>query len=147
MNHLAPAVREAKDHLSRELSICDGWPSRGESAGRGTSDRTTTEAAVLRSGRIQAEVDRIDRIVAALEAGAEALAKLVVGGMGERVQAAADVVRCREAQRGRDAHLWSNDMECMDLPSKSGLCGKHYAAYYRYRRAHNIKTDHEFEPA
>lgn len=150
-HHLAPAVYEYRAALRREQSVADGWATRGETAGRGSPDNSLPEAAVLMVGHLEQVEARLNLLVVAVETAADQLAKMVIGGFGEHVPASADQLRCRDAQKfGRgiwDTKEWSDDIECEDLPTKLGLCARHYSAYYRFRRARNIKPDRdEFEP-
>jgi hypothetical protein len=148
-DHLAPAVTLALDHLSRERQACDGMAAAGIPTGRGSggSYGSRTETAALRAGRYVEQTDAIRAAIDAIETATKHLAVLVFTGLGMRVPAAADVTRCREAQHGRDAGAWSDDLACSALPDKAGLCNRHYIAWYRYRRAHNIDTSGDFGPS
>lgn len=146
-HHLAPGVYEYRKGLRREQSVCDGWATRGETAGRGSSENTLPEAAVLMVGHLEQVEAKLNAAILACETAADALARLVLGGFGEHVPAAAEELRCRDAQHGLDAPLWSDDVECRSLPDKRGLCQRHYSAWRRYLQSRNVDTSHHYEPS
>lgn len=145
VNHLAPAVTVALELLQRQRNIADGWPTRGETAGRGTSDHTIPEAAILEAERIDLELEKITDTIESIEISVSHLAKLVIGI--DRTPAALEEPRCREGQRGRDALRWSDDEACPVVGTKLGMCGKHYMQYYRFRVAHRLPVEQYFEKA
>lgn len=149
LHHLAPVALNFILRQRRAEAICDGFPSRGDSAGRGTSDSSLTEAAVLRADEIRADLQKMFDLRAACKQAQDAYADFLLRQPEERIPVAIDVPRCRDEQKfgGIDALLWSDDMECPELPSKLKLCAKHYSQYYRYRKAKGISTAHHFEPA
>lgn len=147
-NHLAPLALNAIRELRREEALCDGYATRGESAGTRTSGvRDSTGAAILKAEDIRERLQRLFNLRNEVQRAVDAYAHFLKTRPEERIPAAADKPRCREGQHGRDASLWSDDLECKELATKLSLCGRHYTQYYRYRREHNIKTAHEFEPA
>ncbi len=146
-HHLAPAVYEYRAQLRREQSVADGWATRGETASRGSSDNTLPEAAVLMVAHLERVETRLNLLIVAVETAADDLARVVIGGFGEHVPAAAEELRCRDAQHGLDAPLWSDDVECRALPDKKGLCQRHYSAWRRYLQSRNVDTSHHFEPS
>lgn len=143
VNHLAPAVTVALELLQRQRNIADGWPTRGETAGRGTSDHTIPEAAILEAERIDAALEQITDCIESIDISVNYLAKLTIGI--DRTPAASDQLRCKDGQRGRDSALWSRDDQCMELPVKMGLCVTHYQAYYRFRVARNLPVAQYYE--
>lgn len=142
VNHLAPAVTVALEHNERERALCDGFPARGESAGRGSSPSSSTEAAAAGSRHFAARAADIRTAIDIVDGAVKRLADLVYAA---RVPAAIDVVRCKEGQFGRDSVLWSDDTRCLELPNKARLCQRHYWQFYRYRLAHGIDVSGDFE--
>lgn len=145
VHHIAPAVTAALELLQRQRNIADGWPARGETAGRGTSDITTTEAAMLEAERLDLETEKIIDTIESIEISVGYLAKLVIGI--DHTPAASDQLRCSDGQTGRDALKWSTNDQCPELPVKMGMCGAHYRAYLRFRQANHLPTVQYFEDA
>lgn len=55
--------------------------------------------------------------------------------------------QCRDGQLGKDGTIEWGDATCLDTATKSSLCGKHYMAWYRWRKANGIDTSKMFEAA
>jgi hypothetical protein len=147
VHQVAPVVSMALVHLAREVVVFDGWAMRGDSAGRGTSASTVPEAAVLARDQFTTMMEDINDAVWGLEIAAKHLAKLSSDAIGKRLPAAIDMPRCRDAQFGKDAPLWSDDEKCPALPDKGGLCQRHYSAWRRHCIAEGLDTSHHYEPA
>jgi hypothetical protein len=143
LDHYALAAATAFEYLARERSVSDGWAPRGEPARRGSGVSSSTEGAVVSAEHFDEQAAEGRRVIADLEAASKAVGKWIAD-VG--VPKAAEVKRCRDGQVGRDAHMWSANLQCPDLPTKSGLCPRHYMAYYRYRVAHRLAVDQDFEP-
>jgi hypothetical protein len=149
-NYLAPAVTARYEFLAGEAVVTDGWAQRGD--GRGGSGTSSTEGAAVSAGQIEAERGRIRLALANIEAAVDVLARLVIGRTDQYAPAAADALRCREGQLGKDASLWSDDLRCPvlggeGLGGKMGLCTRHYWQYYRWRKARGLAVAQDFEEA
>jgi hypothetical protein len=147
---VAPAVTARYEFLDGETLVTDGWAQRGD--GRGGSGTSSTEGAAVSAGQIELERGRIRTALGAIEAAVDVLARLVIGRADQYAPAAADALRCREGQLGKDASLWSDDLRCPALGNegrggKMGLCVRHYAQYYRWRKARGLAVDKDFEDA
>ena len=55
--------------------------------------------------------------------------------------------RCCDGQVGKEGTIEWGDATCQDMPTKSNLCGRHYFAWYRWRRANGVDTSRMFEAA
>jgi hypothetical protein len=144
-NKIAFLVAEALVHLSRERRILDGFAARGDSAGRGTGDTSTTEAAATASLEFGRDAEDIKDAIDGVEIAVKHLGKLSADALGKI--APLDTPRCKEGQRGRDAIKWSDDEQCTELPVKMDMCNKHYMAYYRFRVANHLPVTQYFEDA
>lgn len=105
---------------------------------------TSVEAAVearLRLERWVSDVEQQCRTIAtvaksALESGERIL--------GERL-AKVDRGECRDGQLGKDGTIEWGDPLCSEPSYKGGLCGRHYMAWYRWRKANGVDTSSMFE--
>lgn len=144
-NKIAFLVAEAHIHLKRERSILDGFAARGDSAGRGTGDTSTTEAAATASLEFGRTVEDINDAIDGVEIAIKHLGRLAAEAIGKI--APVEVPRCKDGQRGRDALKWSDDEQCTELPVKMEMCNKHYMAYYRFRVANHLPVAQYYEDA
>lgn len=64
---------------------------------------------------------------------------------GHRAPVAAE--RCCDGQVGKDGTIEWGDATCMETPTKASLCGRHYFAWYRWRKNNGIDTSRMFEQA
>lgn len=145
-NQDALVVAQALSHLALEQSVCDGWATRGDSAGRGSAASSTTEAAAIMAGQFHHKTDDIRQAIANLEADRQHLARLASESLGLRAPAALAEIRCRDSQMGRQGALEWGDPTCEELPVKAGLCGACYQRERRWRVGHGL-TAREIEPA
>lgn len=142
--NLAPQVTIALANLARERSICDGYSTQGDGAGRGCASSSTTEAAALMAEHIALQADDIRHTVTAIETAINTLARLVNHGIGLRAPVV--IPRCNDNQTGRQGGLDWGDYTCEDLPDKAGLCSRCYQRERRWRLAHGLMP-RDIEPA
>ena len=146
-HHVSPAVAVAFDHLDRELKAFDGWPSRGDAPGRGTSTSTVPEAAALARLKCSNDIDDLRGAIDNVEIAVRHLAKLANDALGRRVAPSTDVPRCRDGQVGLDGRDdWCDDFNCLALPVKSKLCQRHYSQWQRYKAANGVDRSADYEP-
>lgn len=53
--------------------------------------------------------------------------------------------QCRDGQVGKDGTIEWGQPDCTDPATKAGLCGRHFQAYYRWRKRNGIDTSKMFE--
>lgn len=148
LHHVAPAVADALTHLRRELVVFDGWASRGDSPGRGSSSSTIPEAAVLARLALTNAIDDVDDAIWGVEIAVKHLAKLAADALGKRLPMSIDQPRCRDGQYDRNPGAWSDDPQCPVLPDKNGLCTRHYSAWRRFKIAEDDDDRaSDYEPA
>lgn len=144
LNQLAPDVTLALTNLNRERTICDGYGSRGESAGRGGATSSSTEAAAIALQHFTRQTEDIRQTITDIEQAVALLARLTKTSIGMR--APTDTPRCRDNQMGRQGALEWGDPVCEDLPTKAQLCYNCYMREYRWRDRHGLGP-REIEPA
>jgi hypothetical protein len=146
VHHIAPAVTVALDLYQNKRDSADGMKAPGETAGRGESDNSTTEAATLEGEKWDLKIEEIIDTIESIEISVGHLAKLTIGI--DRTPAAGEEKRCSDGQRlyGR-VLAWSNNDQCMELPVKMGMCEAHYRAFYRYRTDQHLPVVQYFEDA
>ena len=143
---VAQRVTDALDHLNREQHILDGWTAKGDSAGRGNGDNSTTEAAVLSRLALTHQTDDIRDAIDGLSIAADHLARMATQGVKLRAPEPAQIPRCRDGQTGREGTIEWGDPTCLDIPIKARLCSACYQRERRWRVAHNLEP-RDVEPA
>lgn len=148
-NHLAPLALNAIRDLRRAESLCDGYATRGDSAGRGsTTMRDDTGAALLKAEEVRARLQKLFNLRNAVQKAVDDYAHFLKTRPEERIPASADKPRCREGQIALGtARLWSDDLECRELGDKRGLCPRHYMRWYRWKVDNEHDISHLFEPS
>lgn len=145
VNQVALDVAEAQVHLHNEHRAST-WPSHGESVGGpSSSSSTATETSAMARIEFGDEIDDLEDAIWGAEIAVKHLARKAKAALDARAPQSEGVKRCADAQVGRDAPLWSNDLKCRALPDKNGLCQRHYSAWYRYRKAHGLDTSQYYE--
>jgi len=136
----------------RIRAIEDG-PDRGESVGRSTDTTSTTERQAAEGYRIGLLIEDLRDAVHGFEIAHRHLLDLANDACRTRAFSAPatpgedqpKISVCRDQQMGRAGVIEWGDPLCIKAAVKAGLCGQHYMCWYRYRTAHGISTDHEFE--
>lgn len=146
VHHVAPAVTVALELYQYKRDSADGMKARGETAERGTSDISTTEAANLEVEKWDTKIEEIKDTIESIEISIGHLAKLTIGI--DRTPAAGEEKRCSDGQRlyGR-ALTWSTNEHCQELPVKMQMCEAHYRAYLRFRNDNHLPVVQYFEDA
>lgn len=67
--------------------------------------------------------------------------------IGTRLEVESRPSQCRDGQIGKDGTVAWGDVHCLAPAEKSGLCSKHYMAWYRWRRSNRLDTDGMFADA
>lgn len=143
---LALRVTEALDHLHREHVICDGFPAKGETAGRGNSDSTTTEAAAIARQYITRQAEDLKDAIDGLVISANHLAAMITEATKTRAPDIVKIARCRDNQIGREgAIVWGNPT-CLEIPVKAGYCSACYQRERRWRATQGLEA-RDVEPA
>lgn len=147
VHHVTYSVREYRDQLRRELSEARRLSGAGtDTPGRGGSGTSTVEATILRAEYLETVEQDLNGDITAVENAVETLVQRVKRGFGQHDPPSTDERRCRDAQYGKNAEEWSDDLQCKELPGKLELCPRHYMAWYRYRQANGIDSRDQFEP-
>jgi hypothetical protein len=147
-NHLAPLALNAIRELRREEALCDGYVARGETAGRGNNDRSTTAAAFEKAEDIRARLQQLFDLRNAVQRAADEYAHFLKTRPEERIPASADKPRCHDGQVALGtARDWSDDIDCRELGDKRGLCPRHYMRWYRWKVDNEHDVTHLFEPS
>lgn len=68
--------------LQSELADFDGFPARGDSAGRGSSELTVVESLAMQLGPMHRDAEAIDRCLAAIESEISRLATVIARRSG-----------------------------------------------------------------
>lgn len=55
--------------------------------------------------------------------------------------------QCRDGQMGKDGAIDWGDATCVDAATKAGMCGKHFMAWYRWRKRNGVSTERMFADA
>lgn len=107
-------------------------------------DLTSVESAV--EARL-----RVERWIADVEAQCKLIASTAKEALdsgrrlaGTRLATPDKPRECRDGQTGKDGTIEWGDPLCVEPSEKSGLCSKHYMAWYRWRRATGVDTDGMF---
>jgi hypothetical protein len=143
---IAANISNALDHLTRELSVCDGFGERGESVSVSSStESTTTERAMM--ARYQLTEMR-ESLRDALNEAIEAINRLNwTTQQAMRIRSPRDVVQpkqdklCRDGitDATRQGSLEWHDPTCMKTADKLGLCSAHYMARRRWAENNAIE--------
>lgn len=150
---IAANISNALDHLTRELSVCDGFGERGESVSVSSStESTTTERAMM--ARYQLTEMR-ESLRDSLNEAIEAINRLNwTTQQAMRLRSPRDVVQpkqdklCRDGitDTTRQGSLEWHDPTCMMTATKLGLCQRHYDARRYWLNSHGIPDTGEHLP-
>lgn len=150
LNITAPAVAAALTNAAREIHVLDSTPTYsggGGSRGGNTISDPTGDATVARTN-IDRDVTVINDLMRSL---IETNHELIVAAnrLATRNQAPQKNQQqlCRDNQTGKAGTIQWGDPLCPLPSTKSGLCSKHYMAWWRYRTAHGIDTSNDHQPA
>jgi hypothetical protein len=143
IDHYALAAEQAYEHLARQRALCDGYPARGETAGRGTATSSSTEGAIVSAEHFDEQTARLRHAINAVDTATATLGHVIGDVLPPTT---VQTKRCADGQVGKDSGLWSDNVHCPELPTKKGMCAQHYMRYYRYRVAHLLPVDQDFEP-
>lgn len=108
-------------------------------------DLTPVERTISQRLRLTAWLDDLDqqcKTIAGIAHGALTAGTTLLGH-----RSAGSPAQCRDGQIGKDGTIEWGDATCTDGATKSGLCAKHYTAWYRWRKNNDIDTSRMFEPA
>lgn len=145
---IAPNITAALEHIIRELSVCDGWPERGDSVavssslGASTTERAMqaryelTEARERLRDKLNETIDAIDSL------GWEALSILRMRVPRDEKPPATEKL-CRDGitDATRTGSLEWHDPTCMMPSVKLGLCQRHYDARRYWCQTHGVTFD------
>lgn len=145
---------QALDHIAREQALI-GWPERSDEpnvSGSG-SELTRTERAAEASWRLSNQREAIRDIIGylsddltLLRRNIDTLSGAITKAHGMRAPAPTEPV-CRDQQAGKHAVIEWGDALCQMPGVKSGLCQRHYMAWYRARARDGIDTARDFGEA
>lgn len=144
VNQVALDYANALVHLRNEKCAA-AWPNRGESAGGSSTMANNTQTGALARVDFGHELDDLADALYGAEVAVKHLARTARDALGKIAPPSTDQKRCGDGQVGRDAPLWSDDLKCLALADKLGLCSRHYSAYRRYRVDHGRDTTGDFE--
>lgn len=144
--NIAPRTTQAQHHLALELTICDGYAAKGETAGRSTSDNTTTEAAALARTHITNQLDEITNSIQHLNDAANRLQTAVTTALKSRAPDVVQIPRCRDNQIGREGAIIWGRTDCLELAVKAGLCMACYKRDWNWRKTQGLQP-RDVEPA
>ena len=150
---VAVSLTAALEHVQRELSTLDGYSSGApEVAVHASAELTGPERyADARWGLTSAREDLRDAKVAVLVAIRELseLCTLVQGIRAPKVVVKPDDTKrdlCCSHQSGKHAVIEWGDALCIMPGVKSGLCQRHYMAWWRARQRDGIDVSKDHEP-
>ena len=143
---------QALEHIGRELSAIDGFGSGApEVAVTGSSELTGPERYADARWSLTSAREALQNSKATLLEAMRNHHEMCVRINAMRVPK--DVVKpqdrsdlCCSHQGGKHAVIEWGDAFCMDRSYKSGLCARHYQAWYRARKRDGIDTSKDFEP-
>lgn len=142
VKHLPEAVAV----LRRSIAEHDGFGSKGETSGRGSSPSSSVESAALATGPLFAELDDIADVLDSLTLSASLLAKFVRRWAAPQPTAGVEPMRCTVGTYHDDWALPRDGdvVPCPDLvehypsgnPRPEYLCEKHRTRMRRAEREH-----------
>lgn len=152
---IAVNITNGVRQLQGERQAAQQGPARGETNGRSTSETSTTERNANEAYRLGLMIEDIRDAIAGAEIAVKHLDDLTMQACKTRAfntpvhrdDEPPKVTLCRDQQHGRAGAIEWGDPLCLHSPVKSGLCGAHYMQWYRYRKAHGVDTDKDFEAA
>jgi hypothetical protein len=152
---IAVNITNGVRQLEGERISAQQGPARGETSGRSSSETSTTERNASEAYRLGLMIEEIRDAIAGAEIAVKYLDELTMQACKTRAFGALDPIDdlppkiplCRDGQFGRSGVLEWGDPLCLRAAVKAGLCGKEYIAWYRYRKAHGIDTNKDFEAA
>lgn len=145
---------QALDHLAREQALI-GWPTRNDdpNVSGSTGDLTRTERAAEASWRLTNQREAIRDIISYLSddltlirRNIDTLNRAITRAHGMRTERPTEPV-CRDQQTGKHAAIEWGDALCQMPGVKSGLCQRHYMAWYRARLRDDVDTTRDFGEA
>lgn len=153
-NQIAANITAGVRQLETERVMAAAGPAKGESAGRGGSTTSTTERNANEAYRLGLLIEDLRDAIEGCEIAVAHLDRLAseacrtraFGPLLEPEQPAEDAPRCRDNQHGRQGTIEWGRPDCLELPSKAGLCFACYAREYRWRKAHEL-APRDIEPA
>lgn len=145
----AKTVTEGVWRLRAEKAAALDGPTRGESAGRGGSDTSTTERNAAEAYRLGLLIEDLRDAVEGFEIAHRHLARLADEAVRTRAFGAQPEEQpiepvCRDFQHGKAGAIEWGDATCCVGSVKAGLCSRHYMAWYRFRKARGIDTGKDF---
>ena len=147
---IALNITNALEHLSRELSVCDGFPERGDTVAVATSggDTSTERAMMARYELTEMRESLRDDLTAALDAirklGWTAQAAMRLRAPHNAVQPnTAKLCRDGITDKTRQGSIEWHDPTCMMPAAKLGLCQRHYDARRYWLTSHDITLEDE----
>jgi hypothetical protein len=154
-NIIAANITNGVRQLETERVIAAAGPPKGEQAGtRGTGTTSSTERNANESHRLGLMIDDLKDAIDGAEIAVAHLDRLAseacrtraFGATPDIEPAAADAPRCRDNQHGRQGTIEWGRPDCLELPTKAGLCDACYHRERRWRKAHNL-TPRDIEEA
>lgn len=153
-NQIAGNISKGVSQLETERVMAAAGPAKGESAGRGGSATSTTERNANESYRLGLMIEDLRDAIEGAEIAVAHLDRLAseacrtraFGPLLDIEPAAEDAARCRDNQHGRQGTIEWGRPDCVELPTKAGLCAACYAREYRWRKTHELPY-RDIEPA
>ena len=135
---IAHQIPGALTHLQQELRQHDGYPAGSDTPGSSTLTTDTTSRSALQRHHLTQLHDDYRAWLVALEHEIRRGARIVDGILRTRPAAPEPTpTLCRDGVHGKDLSptLTADIIQCWEHPHKSGLCNRHYIAWYRERGA------------
>jgi hypothetical protein len=146
-NIIAANITNGVRQLETERVMAATGPAKGEAAGvRGSGTTSSTERNASEAYRLGLMIEDLRDAIEGVEIAVAYLDRLAdeacrtraFGRMAEPEQAAEDAPRCRDNQHGRQGTIEWGRPDCIELPTKAGLCSACYFREYRWRKAHDL---------
>lgn len=152
-DYIAHSITAALEHIHRELTILDGYPSGNDEPNvTATAELTSVErTADARWSLTNAREDLRDAKAQVLKDIRELneMANSILRMRVPRETKQPDKTKqcCAAGQVGKEGAIEWGDPLCLMPAVKGSMCQAHYYAWYRHRKAHGIDTSRDFEPA
>jgi hypothetical protein len=146
-HQIAANITAGVRQLETERVMAATGPAKGESAGRGGNTSSTTERNANEVYRIGLLIEDLRDAIEGAEIAVAHLDKLSSEACRTRAfqkdpdpadPPAEDEPRCRDNQHGRQGTIEWGRPDCLELPTKAGLCSACYFREYRWRKAHDL---------
>lgn len=153
MTLVAQSAADARAHLQAQLSLCDGWPARGEQVSVSTSGVSNpTMAQATQRAEIERRIEALDQRERDVPDMVRAF--LWANQTDLRFNVPRDVVQPKQDKLCRDGitdttrkgSLDWHDPTCMATGVKLGLCQRHYDARRYWLTMNGIEDDGEHLP-